>query len=178
MDLTLFRKHLAKVQKIELTEEHNNHAGIKNDFSHRDYGKTEGAANITNSELTQVKTLLQSMPGVYEVFVKKDLNTIHTQAYYDYDDSLPFVIQMRMLVSKISRSDSDRKFNAVYEYRLVARSEGTPQFLKKYRPSKAILSDGGANVLIGDLKQLTPFPKAHISGKISSWKSRFAQSSK
>lgn len=173
MDLNIFRKHLAKIQKAQIAEEHNNHAGSKNDFSNRDLAKSERAPNVTNNEVAQVKAKLESMPGVYEIFVKKDLNTVRAQAYYDYDDSLPFVVQLNLNVSKDSQ-----KYNAVYEYRLVKREQGTPEFLKKYRPSKSIMTDGGANVFIEDLKQLTPFPKAHLSAKASSWKSTFSKFSK
>lgn len=178
MDINLFRRYLAGKQKIGLHEDHNGHAGIKNDFIHTDYTKLEDAKDATDADVSRVKAALKSV-GAYDVTAKKDYNNIHAHAYLDWDSKLPFVIKLRMLVTRgNSRTDENKKYNVYYQYILVSREQGTPDFVKKYNPNEILYLDGddGANVFIDDLKDLTPFPKSYISSKLSSWKSQFSKS--
>jgi len=175
MDITLFRRYLLTNQQNKLTE---SHRGIKSDGSLKSYSSLENAKNVSATELAQVKKALSSVRGVYEIGAYKELNTIRTLSYLDVDPKLPFVVSLRLHVSRGPKNAPPEKtYEVAYGYSLIPREYGDPQYVKKYRtPSREIVSaDKPIFVYLDDLDLLDPYESSYIKTNLSKWKTLFGK---
>jgi hypothetical protein len=175
MDLNLFRKALASKQGI-LTEAHR---GIKNDYSLMSYARLETAKNLTGNEVSQIKSTLSSVSGVYGIHVTKELNNSISLSYLDVDSKLPFVVSLRLYVYRGPKNvDPKKTYEVTYAYYLVPRKYATPQYLKTHYPTydRMVATGEPISVFIEDLKSLDPFQKSYIRSNLSKWKNTFNKS--